>query len=187
MFLQLSPDHLLDRQPSPTEKPKRWLESVGPILSNILPSRYMAGDPLWPASSGDRRPSNCNDNRATCRSRRHSILRRKPHTFSVVSILLRLRRFSENCEYANRLGSPARSPSTRCSGHTFPEGTARLFWVPSAPQRSRPTISILRSRIGTHLWPNVKRARPNETVVVVLLCHVRAPACNARRAEDRRV
>jgi hypothetical protein len=59
-------------------------------------------------------------------------------------------------------------------------------------RRWRPTISILRavrehSRIRTHLWPNVKRARPNETVVVVLFCHVRAPACNARRGKDRRV
>jgi len=26
--LQRSPDHLLSRQPSPTEKPKHWLESA---------------------------------------------------------------------------------------------------------------------------------------------------------------
>ena len=153
----------------------------------------MARDPLSPASSGDRPPSNCNDNRATCRSRRHSILRGKPHTFSVAAILLRLRRFSGNCEYANRPDSPARSPSMRFLGHTFPEGTARSFWV-SCPARPAVALSIwiLRavrehSRIRTHLWPNVKGARPNETVVVVLLCHVRAPACNARRGEDRRV
>src|SRR4030095_805063 len=110
-----------------------------------------------------------------------------------VSILLPLRRFSENCEYANRPGSPARSPSTRCPGHTFPEGTARSCCVLALrARRPRLPISILRairedSRIRSHLWPNVKRARPNETVVVVLLCHVRAPACNARRGDDRRV
>src|SRR5713101_3134216 len=44
-----------------------------------------------------------------------------------------------------------------------------------------------RTRIRAHLWPNVKGARPNETVVVVLFCHVRAPARNARRSEQRRV
>lgn len=153
----------------------------------------MARDPLSPASSGDRPPSNCNDNRATCRSRRHSILREKPHTFFVVSIPLRLRRSSENCEYANRLGSLARSPSMRYSGRTFPEGIARSSWVMcSACPAVAPYHLILRavrehSRIRTHLWPDVKGARPNETVVVVLLCHVRAPASNARRGEDRRV
>src|SRR5882724_910605 len=99
----------------------------------------MARGPLSPASSGDRPPSNCNDNRATCRSRRHSILREKPHTFFVVSILLRLRRFLESYEYADHPGSPVRSPSMRCSGRTFPEGPALSSWVPCS---ARPAVAL---------------------------------------------
>ena len=44
-----------------------------------------------------------------------------------------------------------------------------------------------RTRIWTQFVSNVKRARPNQAIVIVLLGYVRAPAGYARRCEQRRV
>src|SRR6266496_469686 len=117
--------------------------------------------------------------------------------FSAASIVLRLRHSPENCERADRPGWPDRNPSTRSSARTFPEVISRLSWIARSALVTRRTriregLSILRvvrahSRIRTQPWSNVKGARPDQTIVVVLLCHVRAPASHAGRAEKRRV
>ena len=44
-----------------------------------------------------------------------------------------------------------------------------------------------RTRIRTQFVSNVKRARPNQAIMIVLLGHVRAPAGYPRRSEQRRV
>src|SRR6202023_496871 len=50
------------------------------------------------------------------------------------------------------------------------------------------TLSMLglwRPRIFPELRPHVKRSRPDETIVVVLLSYVRTPSGNARRGKER--
>jgi len=79
--------------------------------------------------------------------------------------------------YRGGSASPKTMPNNRRRRSIFPlrDSSCDLFAV------------YRRTRIRTQFVSNVKRARPNQAIMIVLLGHVRAPAGYPRRSEQRRV
>src|ERR1700736_3796284 len=95
------------------------------------------------------------------------------------------------CDFHSATTSPffaklrMRKPSGFAGPQPQQEFSGAYFSCSDCSMLTLSMLGLWRPRIFPELRPHVKRSRPDETIVVVLLSYVRTPSGNARRGKER--